>query len=482
MNLDQPRKYIHLTLFIPPLLWIIYRLYSVDITHDEAWSFHMAYKELTEAMWRTANNHWLNTFSIFIQTKLLGTDIWKIRIHSLLAFFLLASYLHKICMRIPNAWFGYLGIILITYNTYTLDFFSLARGYALGLGFSMAAIYYILYQAEGAKNRLRIYCLLCLAALSVYTELYILLAYGLYELLFVFKLQIFTKKKFIDYIKPLWILILFLTFAIQHILFIKKCGDLNEGQSNGFFQDTLGVFIERAFEPWFFSHTATVIGIILFAILLLCFLIPKLFETNSANKKLAIILLLLFGLHQFLFYVMGTPYSFGRTALYYIIPLLLCVSLILGSIKYPSYLRLAPVFLFLILFAGHLLYATQIKNIHTTQEWWMGQGVSQAIDKIARTEKRNLDSLSILFYEGHNGDYNNYYVLLPEKKIIKNTSRIHLFHLDEDFKNINQNPNTFDYILLPDYDSLLNSSIQFNQYDSLSYYPNMKTWLLRKKF
>ena len=54
--------------------------------------------------------------------------------------------------------------------------------------------------------------------------------------------------------------------------------------------------------------------------------------------------------------------------------------------------------------------------------------------------------------------------------------------LEEDFNKINKNPNTFDYILLPDYDSVLNSTIQFPLYDSIEYYPDMKTWLLQKKF
>ncbi len=202
MKLEKNNNLVYLLLFIPPLLWVIYRSYAVDITHDEAWSFHMVYKGLYYQMFRTANNHWLNSFFIFLECKLLGTEIWKIRLHSVAAFILFSYYLYKIAIRVPIKWFGFAAVILITYNTYTLDFFSLARGYALGLAFAMAAIYYILFKAAGTKNRLRIYGLLCLAAASVYTELYLLLAYGAYELFIVFKLNIFSKKRLLEYIKP----------------------------------------------------------------------------------------------------------------------------------------------------------------------------------------------------------------------------------------------------------------------------------------
>lgn len=481
MEVNKNRTLLHCLLFMPALVWVIYRLYAVDITHDEAWSFHMAYKQLYDNMTRTANNHWLNTFFMFIESKMIGVAVWKIRLHSLGAFLLLLFYLHKIAQRIPNLWMGMLAIILVIYNTYTLDFFSLARGYALGLAFGMSATYYLLYQAEGTKNRLRIYGLLCLAAASVYTELYLLLAYGLYEMLFVFKLNIFSKKKFINFIKPLWLPAIFLFFAIKNILFIKENGDLNEGLSNGFFQDSLGVFIERAFEPWFYSHTATIIGIVLFALLLLSIMLPAQLRHSSRSKQLAILLLIVFSIHQLFFYALGTPFAFGRTALYYIVPLFVLCGIFLGELKWNNAYSPFPPILFLILLGGHITYATQHKNINTTYEWWMGQGVNDVVQKISSIEKRDFDSLSILIYEGHNGDYDNYHLIIPNKRIIRKKSRIHLFHLHEDFEKINRNPNTFDYILLPDYDSLLNATIQFKQYDSLAYYPNMKTWLLRKK-
>ena len=482
MKPNKSKYLLHLILFIPPLLWVLYRLSTVDVTHDEAWSFRMAYQQYYNAMLGTANNHWLNTFFIFIEAKILGTEIWKIRLHSLGALILLAYYLHKIALRIPNIWMGCLAIVLVTYNTYTMDFFSIARGYGLGLAFGMAATYYIVYQSEGVKNRLRIYALLCLASISVYTELYLLLGYGLYELLFVFKLQIFTKKQFINYIKPLWLPFLFLIAAIANILYIKKCGDLNEGMSNGFFQDTLGVFIERAFEPWFYSHTAVIIGSVLFIFLILSMATPLRYRIDSKSKKLGILLLVIFGIQNLFFYAFGTPYSFGRTALFYIVPLVVGISMFIGELRIKPNLQFIPAALFCILFFGHVSYAIMHKNIHTTQEWWMGQGVSKAVDKIATIEKRDFSKLSILFYEGHNGDYDNYYMRIPNQKIIKNKSRIHPFSFQEDFNKIGGNPNTFDYILLPDYDSILNSTIQFQLYDSIEYYPDMKTWLLQKKF
>lgn len=467
-------------LFIPPLLWVIYRSFALDITHDEAWTFHMAYKQLFHSAFRTANNHWLNSFFVLIEHKLLGTEIWKIRLHSIGAFFILAYYLYKIVTQIPNKWWGYATIILVTYNTYTLDFFSLARGYALGLAFGMGALYYILFKPVGVKNRLRIYGLFCLAAASVYTELYLLLAYGIYELFFVFKLNIFSKKKFIEYIKPLWLPIIFLTLAVRNLLLIKEFGDLNEGQSNGFFDDTMGVFFHRAFEPLLSWHTATIISVILFLVLIIFPILKR--NAQSAGTQLTHFLLIVFLIHQAFFFLLDVPFPFGRTAMYFIVPFQLCIGLLFGELNYDKHLKLLP-HMILILFAfSHVGYAIEYKNAHTTQEWWMGQGLSDVILKINKIENRDLDKLSILFYEGHNGDYQNYYMVVPDKKLIRNFGKIHPFQWEYDFNQINKNPNTFDYILLPDYDSVIKATLDFNLYDSVKYYPDMKTHLLQKKY
>ncbi len=480
MHLKQHNKLVYLLLFIPPLLWVIYRSYALDITHDEAWSFHMVYKQLYHSMFRTANNHWLNSFFMFFEHKLLGTEVWQIRLHSVLAFVILSYYLYKIVVRLPNKWWGYTAIILITYNTYILDFFSIARGYALGLAFAMGAIYYILYQAEGVKNRLRIYGLLCLAATSVYTELYLLMAYGLYELGIVFKFNIFNRKQFIKYVKPLWLPAIFLSLATRNILLIKEFGDLNEGRSNGFFVDTLGVFFERAFEPFLSTDLSIYIGVALFLVFLIAYFLLR--NRPNPGNQLTQLLLIAFLIHYTFFYGLDVPFPFGRTALYFVTPFLLCICLLFSQFHTTNLFRRFSFVIFLTIYCSHLAYALTTKNIHTTQEWWMGQGVGDVVEKIGETEKRNLDNLSILYYEGHNGDYQNYYMVIPHSRIIRNLSRIHPFSFKDDFKAINENPNTFDYILLPDYDSILNATIHFDLYDSIQYYPDMKTWLLKKKY
>lgn len=174
-------------LCIPALVWIIYRIIYVDITHDEAWSFHMAYKFKYRNMAGTANNHWLNTIFLFFESKLLGTQVWKLRLHSVIAFLIFSYYLIKILIRIPNKWIAYSVLVLIIYNSYILDFFSLARGYGLGLAFQMMALYFIFSKSKEYKNRLLIYFALCLSAFSVYTHLYFLLAYGAFELILFFQ-------------------------------------------------------------------------------------------------------------------------------------------------------------------------------------------------------------------------------------------------------------------------------------------------------
>ncbi len=428
----------------------------------------------------TANNHWLNTIFIFFESKILGTEIWKIRLHSAGAFILFSVYLVKICQRIPNKFMSLATILLVAYNTYTLDFFSLARGYGMGLAFGMTALYYILYTEKIHRNRLLIYILLCFSATAVYTQLYLLFAYGLYELFFVFRFKIFYRKKFIEYIKPLWLPFIFLAGAAYNIWYIKKSGDLNEGQTNGFFEDTIGVFLQRSYEPFLSNSIATLIGIFLILALVLCIAIPKKHFQTSISKTLCKLLLIAFLLHEFFFFALAVPYPFGRTALYFTVPLLLAVGIFIGELNIVFIKKyISPMLLIVIIFCQGY-YILKIKNIHTTYEWWMGQDVSEALEKIKLTEQRDLADLSLLYYEGHNGVFQNYYNLLNGDPIFKRVNRIHLFHVPDDFAAIEENPNQFDYILIPDYDSVLNKTVDFMSYDSVAYYANMKTWLLKK--
>ena len=463
------------------LTWVINRLFILEITNDEAWSFHMVHKRLINAMGGTANNHWLNSIFIFLESEILGIEVWKIRLHSVFAFIVFIIYLFKITQKLPNSFLGFLTMLLLLSNTYTLDFFSLARGYGLGLAFGMVAIYHILFRYHDKYGRLKIYFILCLASFSVYTHLYFLLAFGLYELLIIYRFDILTKKDFLNYLKPLWLPACFLLVAIANLLFIRKTGDLREGQSNGFFQDTLGVFIQRTFEPYLSNNIATVLGFLLISAIVLCILLPNHFFVSTRSKKLAIILVMAFGIHEIFFYSLGVPFAFGRTSLYFMIPAILCLGIFFSELNYSRFGHYVYIGLLSLICVTQIAYMAFVKNINTTNEWWRGQGIGQLLNDIKDTEKRKVSDLSLLLFEGQNGVYRNYYSLLYPTLTFNKITRVYPENNPNVINSLNPSLASYDYILLPDYDTVLPDFIDFSHYDSTRYYPDMKTWLLKKR-
>lgn len=474
-------KFSKIAIVVTAICWVLYRIFILEITNDEAWSFHMAYKVLYRAMPGTANNHWLNTIFIFFETHIFGVAVWKIRIHSLLAFIIYVSFVIKICNKFPNQLIGLFTIILLLLNTYVLDFFSLARGYALGMAFGMWSIYYILHKTQTTHYRLKTYTLLCLAAFSVYTHVYFLLAFALYELIFIFKIKIFKRSEFIAYCKPLWLPIGFLAFAVINLWFIKKTGDLTEGQDNGFIQDTISVFIQRSFEPIISSEVTWIISLLIITIILLTTFLPKYLFKSTHCKELSKILLLAFLIHQIFFILFNIPFPFGRTALYFMLPATLLVGMFFAELKMPSYVQALSSGLLGLIAVGHIGFLTLTKNINTTNEWWNNQGVGVTLDKIKTTENRNLSQLKILYFLEHHGVFQNYYTIINDEPIFKKEAFIHNTISEKVLLPILDSINTFDYIFLPDYDSMLSKHIDILQYDSLSYHEDMKTWLLKKK-
>src|SRR5690606_26756923 len=102
---------------------------------------------------------------------------------------------------------------------------------------------------------------------------------------------------------------------------------------NGFFEDTIGVFLQRSYDPFLSTSVATVISIIIILILVICIAVPKNKFKSTASKELAKLLLIAFLLHEFFFFVLNIPYPFGRTALYFTIPLTLDILIFLGELN-----------------------------------------------------------------------------------------------------------------------------------------------------
>ncbi|MBK6821271.1 MAG: hypothetical protein IPG85_17395 [Bacteroidetes bacterium] len=455
--------------------WVIYRSFILEMTNDEAYSFFNLSTRHLQMMIGTANTHWLNSFFILAETTLLGNKEWMIRIHSCLGFFIFSwalFQLFKSHIKYPIQLL--LPITLILLNTYLLDFFSLARGYGISLAFELAACYYISIQDESFQHKCKIYTLLCLATLSCYTCIFILFAYFIHDVLSMIskgQLRLLFSVKNMLAISPF---ILTASIAIPNILFIKKKGDLGEGQRNGFISDTLSIFFQRSYGEIIQSTSGIYFALFLFILVVSFYFIyrKKMDERIKILFELFFIILLLI---EFLYITMDTPYVFGRTALYIDLLFLILITYIFIFIS-SKQSKKQTAFFSLLLFGLSLFYFIKYKNHHTTIEWWKSQGVYASILYLQKTTGNQLRNKKLGMHLAQYGAYVNYYKYLYHPPL---NDTVLAFRENESGK---LDTNTIQQILALDYAIMLkpyNQYLNDTSYQLLKHYPDMNSDLIK---
>lgn len=158
---------------------VIYKAATLSMTHDESASFfYLNDKNIVPYLfnsnvWPNANNHWLNTLSFQLTSRVFGPQEWAIRLPNVLCFLLYAVYSIRLLSGIKINPIRFFGLLLMLANPYVLDFFSTARGYGMSLGMTTASLYYTtqFIKTEQIKELAKALILLLLATLSLFSSL-----------------------------------------------------------------------------------------------------------------------------------------------------------------------------------------------------------------------------------------------------------------------------------------------------------------------
>lgn len=132
--------------FLGLFIWMGYRVYALSLTHDEALSFlifsegsHYGY-----AIGQTANHHPLNTWLMWVCAQWIGPWEWSLRLPNLLVFLIYGGLVGHALLKRAQHWTLLLcGMGLFLFNPFLLDFFGLARGYGLSMGFVLASSWHL---------------------------------------------------------------------------------------------------------------------------------------------------------------------------------------------------------------------------------------------------------------------------------------------------------------------------------------------------
>ncbi|MBZ0204693.1 MAG: hypothetical protein K8H89_00105 [Flavobacteriales bacterium] len=157
------------------LCYSVVRAITVSFTWDESWSFlhyvipRVYFQNAFDAM--GANHHMLNVWGMIAASHLFGNSELSLRLPNLLAHAVFLYATARIALRSPYYIVSITAFLVLNLDPYLLDFFSLARGYGLAIGWMMLSLWmFTRYFTEGRQLKWLALAMLT-AALSALSNL-----------------------------------------------------------------------------------------------------------------------------------------------------------------------------------------------------------------------------------------------------------------------------------------------------------------------
>lgn len=368
----------------------IYRIFAVSITHDET-GYRVAdsYLDLMRNDFASANNHILHSLfrKFFVET--FSDNLFFLRLDSLLAqvcFLYLTSRLAVLVFG-SNTWRFLFFVIINLVSPMIFEFWGLSRGYALGLMFMTASIYFLLKYLHSSVLR-TLYIALFAGVLSVYSN-FSFINYYMSLITSVAMLTLLFARGHIHV--PFWkeILAIGMSSAVLALLIVTPLvnvygnGELQFLGHSGFINDTIKSLVTEAVlyktEP-----QALVKGLIWFVILSTwlsgLFWLREFVIKRNTNEKtelkwgIALYLLLIVACVSVIMQhvLFGISYLIDRTGLFFILLFTFhfCYLLhyLLGGKR--SFGVLVPVAIAILLLAN---FRTKVLRTHTRLWWYAHQ-------------------------------------------------------------------------------------------------------------
>lgn len=371
-------------------IYVALRIFIVPISDDEYITVDLHASQNWWGILTTAqpsiewapNNHILNTLFMKLEILLFGRQDWAVRLHILAAFVVCYYYIYQtLQLFTPSVVRQGLYLLVIFFNPYLLDFFGIARGYAMSIAAYSAAFYYLmLYSEQLSPKYLRnTFIALFLAVWSNFSALYLqLLISGLMVWV------MYQHRRSIDY-KRHFLYVAIANCAVLLIIFLPLlrtlASDQTFGGKTGVFQDCVVHYINQYIhfdrhinrhETWTSGWKLTEVLAVMFLLAwslihLISFLFPS---RESLIKIQAYSLFLLAGvaaLAKILFVWKGVPYPTARTVLLFSIPFYTGICATSERIIQHHRKAIFVLYLFLTLLCYHFFSAVTFEN---TLEWW----------------------------------------------------------------------------------------------------------------
>ena len=374
-------------------VYVVLRAMYVPTFHDEAATFfHYIVSEKFlpyQAHW-DANNHILNSTLGFFCYKFFGSEQIWIRLPNVLSFLVYGFFAVRITEELKSGLLRWLTLIAILTAVFPLEFFSLARGYAMSLAFLLGAVYHgaQYLRTTKLKHQLMLWFWMWLAVTASLTLIntYIILL-GL-SFLVLFRVE---SKRWLHFL--IWLVFGFSFFAAAayYGFELKERGLLYTGLDDGFIEVTVASLVryQLQIESGFLSMLMTAIGGFSAFALLMVFALKRL--QWSAVRLTAFLLLFNAIASILLNLIFGMNFPENRVGMYYIPLFLITFSGALDqwnrTNKNVKWAGLSLLF-FPIHLANHL-------NLETTVLWSKWHGSDDIYNEVVKYQRTQDETLMV---------------------------------------------------------------------------------------
>ena len=307
----------------------VYRASTFPFVHDESLSFAIFNGE--PGWGATANNHQLNTFLMQLSSTLFGNSELSLRTPNVLAHLIYLVFSILLLTRLKNLFLQVVGFIFLNLNPFLLDFFFLARGYGLALGFLMLSLYLLSRAYEEKTHRgFEVKCFGCglAGSLAVAANLSFLTYYVPLLLTTAWVLSSDSSSRRIDRrrIHTTAALLgaggLVTVLSLYHLEKLQRAGELYFGGDRGFVTDTIHSLVRASVYSSSYPRTTTAIVSFVLVALLVAVLVFGAWRFLCGNDATVyVFIMVLVGTTGTVFaahYVGHTLWSIERAAIYFI--------------------------------------------------------------------------------------------------------------------------------------------------------------------
>jgi hypothetical protein len=396
---ESVRKYFLLSVIICLFIFIILKAFYMSFTHDESLSFKILMGDRGVA--RTANHHLMNTWLMAIFYRIFGAGEFVLRLPNVLAFCLYAFFTFKILNKTGSTLVLLSGTALLFLNPYLIDFFTIARGYGLSLGFIMGAVYFLLLNSKAASydDYLRNFALLIfLSLLAAYSSL-IPVNFSI-AILMIFLLELFlflrngiitlnNRHKAILY-GIVFLYLIFLSILLSRLFMLKNNQELYFGGTD-FFRHTIAQLIHHSL---YFSYFGESFWLLLRQVIIFLFMLGVLYQffrrKYSSLTRITLLLTLLVTASFIQYLIFDIPFPVGRTALFFIPLFGLFISFFVSELKdflnQQVISRILSAAVFLMFLAITIHFAVNL-NLKYTREWQFDANTKAMMGEIIKQKE-----------------------------------------------------------------------------------------------